>query len=387
MATNYNLGSRLSTSRSSQAGTKTSGAQSPITFGRVTDVVVDAFHPLFDEKGKSQALYGVEYVEADTASDQSDDAVKKFAYCGTTFLKRLPLKNEIVLIITGPSSDYRDFGATSNKVYWIDILPLWNHTHHNAYPDTQQDGEGTADLGKDFEEQAAVNNLQMFPGDVLIESRHGSSIRLGGTKFESNEISDGSNNGKPFTILRNGQVETKDGLDTVLEDINEDPSSIYLTSDHTIELDIANTRRKALESEPKDADQFKGNQVIINSGRLIFNAKDESLLISAKEQIGINAAEVGIDADKYVGLDAKRIYLGEMGFKEDEPVLLGQTTIDWLDDHLSQFESLVKTLATLPPAPPAAVAKIIASSASIFPTLKVLRQKLKLNLSRKVYTE
>jgi hypothetical protein len=181
--------------------------------------------------------------------------------------------------------------------------------------------------------------------------------------------------------------ETKDGLDTVLEDINEDPSSIYLTSDHTIELDIANTRRKALESEPKDADQFKGNQVIINSGRLIFNAKDESLLISAKEQIGINAAEVGIDADKYVGLDAKRIYLGEMGFKEDEPVLLGQTTIDWLDDHLSQFESLVKTLATLPPAPPAAVAKIIASSAAIFPTLKVLRQKLKLNLSRKVYTE
>ena len=158
-------------------------------------------------------------------------------------------------------------------------------------------------------------------------------------------------------------------------------------SDHKFELEIANDKRDALEKEPEDTDQFKGNQVIINSGRLVFNAKDESMLISSTEQIGINASEVGVDADKYIGFDAKRIYLGEKGFEEDEPVLLGQTTIDWLDDHLSQFESLVKTLATLPPAPPAAVAKIIASSAAIFPTLKVLRQKLKLNLSKKVYTE
>lgn len=387
MAVNYNFGSRLSTSRSSQAGSKNLGTQSAITYGRVTDVIVDAFHPLYEEKGKSQALYGVEYVEAITSADKSEDAVKKFAFCGTTYFKRLPLINEMVLVIAGPSSDYRDFGATNTKPYWIDILPLWNHTHHNAYPDTQQDGEGTADLGKDFKEQSAVNNLQLFPGDVLVESRYGSSIRLGGTKFESNEVTDSSNNGKPFTILRNGQIETKDGLDTVLENINEDASSIYMGSDHKFELEIANDKRDALEKEPEDTDQFKGNQVIINSGRLVFNAKDESMLISSKEQIGINASEVGVDADKYIGFDAKRIYLGEKGFEEDEPVLLGQTTIDWLDDHLSQFESLVKTLATLPPAPPAAVAKIIASSAAIFPTLKVLRQKLKLNLSKKVYTE
>ena len=387
MAVNYNLGSRLSTSRSSQAGASSKQSGSPIIYGRVTDVVVDAFHPLYNENGKSQALYGVEFTLATTSTDNNEDAEKSFAWCGTTFFKRLPIKNEIVLIISGPSSDYRDEGASTLKRYWIDILPIWNHTHHNGYPDTFQDGEGDANFGKDFEEQSAINNLQMFPGDVIIESRHGSSLRFGGTKFESNKIIDSSNNGKPYTIIRNGQIETKDGLDTVLEDINEDPSSIYLSSDHKFELKQANTKRKALEEVPEEADQYKGNQVIINAGRLFFNSKEESILMSSKEQIGINASEVGIDADKYIGLDAKRIYLGEKGFREDEPVLLGQTTIDWLDDFLSQMENLTKTLATLPPAPPAAIVKIIATSASIFPSLKVLRQKLKLNLSKKVYTE
>jgi|TARA_B110000483_G_scaffold30510_1_gene37048 hypothetical protein len=387
MAVNYNLGSRLSTSRSSQAGASSKQSGAPITYGRVTDVVVDAFHPLYNENGKSQALYGVEYISATTSADNNEDAEKSFAWCGTTFFKRLPIKNEIVLIISGPSSDYRDEGASTLKRYWIDILPIWNHTHHNGYPDTFQDGEGDANFGKDFEEQSAINNLQMFPGDVVIESRHGSSLRFGGTKFESNKIIDSSNNGKPYTIIRNGQIETKDGLDTVLEDINKDPSSIYLSSDHKFELKQANTKRKALEEAPEEADQYKGNQVIINAGRLFFNSKEESILMSSKEQIGINASEVGIDADKYIGLDAKRIYLGEKGFREDEPVLLGQTTIEWLDDFLSQMENLTKTLATLPPAPPAAIVKIIATSASIFPSLKVLRQKLKLNLSKKVYTE
>lgn len=387
MATNYNFGSRLTPSRSSQAKNSNTGNISLLTYGRVTDIVVDAFHPLYNEHGKSQAIYGVEYVEATTAADLSDDAEKKFAFCGSTFFKRLPLKNEIVLIISAPSSANRDLGSNNLVKYWIDIIPIWNHTHHNAYPDTFQEGEGDADLGKYFEEQNAVNNLQMFPGDVIVESRHGSSIRLGGTKFDSNEITDSSNNMKPFTILRNGQVETQDGVDTVLEDINEDASSIYLTADHTIELEQANIKRDALENVPDNANAYKGNQVLINSGRLFFNAKEEGVFISATEQIGLNSKEIGLDADKYVAIDSKKIYLGVDAFKEKEPVLKGQTSTDWLDDLTSQLETIVKGMATAPPAPPAFVAKMIATSNAVLPLLPTLKQKLKLLHSKKVYTE
>lgn len=384
---NYNFGSRLTTSRTSQASAGVKGGPNSLFFGRVTDIVVDAFHPLFNEKGKSQALYGVEYVEVDTTGETSEDAEKKFAYCGSTFLKRLPLKNEIVIIVNGPSSENRDYGSTVSKKYWIDILPLWNHTHHNAYPDTEQEGEGDADLGKYFEEQNAINNLQMFPGDVIIEGRYGNSIRFGGTKFDSNEITDSSNNGKPFTILRNGQVQTQDGVDTVLEDINEDAASIYLVSDHVIKLEQANSKRDAFSSEPDKSDKYKGSQVIINSGRLFFNSNEEGVFISATEQIGLNGKEVGIDGIDYVGLDAKKIYLGTEAFKEKEPVLKGQTSTDWLDDFISQFETIVKGMATAPPAPPAFVAKMIATSNAVLPLIPTLKQQLKLLHSKKVYTE
>ena len=387
MAINYNFGSRLTPSRSSQAKGSSSGNIPNILYGRVTDIVVDAFHPLYNTYGKSQALYGVEYVEVTTAADLSDDAEKKFAYCGSTFFKRLPLKSEIVLIINAPSSGNRDFGGTSLNKYWIDIVPIWNHTHHNAYPDVTQEGEGDADLGKYFEEQSAVNNLQMFPGDVIVEGRHGSSLRFGGTKFDSNEITDSSNNMKPFTILRNGQVESQDGIDTVLENIDEDPTSIYLTSDHTINLTQANDKRDALEEEPDKANSFKGNQVLINSGRLFFNAKEEGIFLSAAEQIGFNSKEIGLDADKYIALDSKKIYLGVEGFRENEPVLKGQSSIDWLDDFISQFETIVKGMATAPPAPPAFVAKMVATSNALLPNIPVLKQQLKLLLSKKVYTE
>ena len=81
------------------------------------------------------------------------------------------------------------------------------------------------------------------------------------------------------------------------------------------------------------------------------------------------------------------MYLGTDAFKEKEPVLLGQTSIDWLDDFLSQFENLVKGMATAPPAPPAYVAKMIATASSIQPIIPTLRNLLQPLHSKKVFTE
>ena len=387
MAINYGLGSRLTTPRTSTSrdtGRSSSGA---VTYGRVTDVVVDAFHPLFSEKGNGAALYGIEYLEITSGTDASEDSEKKFAYCGISNIKRLPLKNEAVKLIQGPSSTYRDEGVDLSRTYWVEIVPFWNHVHHNAYPDTAQFGEDAADLGKYFEEKSAINNLQLFPGDLTIESRYGSSIRFSGTKFDSNPFTDSTNNGKPFTLIRNGQAETKDGVDTVLEDINEDKASIYLTSDHKVQLKQANSKRDSFESEPITADEYKGNQVVINSGRLFFNAKEEGVFISATEGIGLNAKEVGIDGEKYVAIDAKKIYLGTNAFREAEPVLRGTATTDWLEDLVKQLETIVKGMSTAPPAPAAYVAKMIATSNSVLPILPVLKQQLRQLHSTKVFTE
>ena len=158
-------------------------------------------------------------------------------------------------------------------------------------------------------------------------------------------------------------------------------------SDHKFELTQGNDKRDAWDSEPDKANVYKGNQVLINGGRLFFNAKEEGIFLSAVEGIGLNGKVVGIDGEDYVALDAIKVYLGTDAFKEKEPVLLGQTSTDWLDDFMSQFETLVKSIATAPPAPPAYVAKQIATANSILPLIPTMKNLLKQLHSKKVFTE
>jgi len=381
----YNVG--LGTSRGS-LGKSSGGNSSPeVSYGRVVDVILDAFHPEYETYGKSQSINGILYRPISKPNDESETNPVRFAFQGQGNLKFLPIKNEIVELHTDPSTQDRDALPEASKIYYTRIIPLWNHPHHNGYPDTLQSGEGDADFGPDFKETDKVNPLLAFPGDILVEGRHGQSIRMAGSKGEDNPWIDNSNNGSPLTIIRTGQIDSPDGSESILEDINKDKSSIYLTSDHKIELIQANEKREAWEKEPEKADKYKGEQVIINSGRLYFNSYKDGIYLSGTTGVGINAEQVGIDGDKYVALDAKKVYLGTLAFKEKEPVLKGTTSTDWLDDFAGRFEQLVKGMATAPPAPPAYVAKMVALANSILPLLPVLRKQLKLLHSKKVYTE
>ena len=368
---------------SSGGASKSRGNQ----FGRVVDVILDAFHPDYNDRGGSQALNGVFYRELVKATDESGEAPLKFAYCGISEFKKIPLKNEIVRLEQLPSEE-RDGDPGATKNYWTAIVGVWNSPHHNAYKDTVQFGEGSdIDLGEHFVESDKIPPIQTFPGDVVIESRWGSTVRLGGGKYDGNEFTDGSNDGKPYTIISNGWDEPANGVDPVIENIDKDPNSIYMGSDHKFELTQANDKRDAWDSEPDKANAYKGNQVLINGGRLFFNAKEEGIFLSAVEGIGLNGKVVGIDGEDYVALDAKKVYLGTDAFKEKEPVLLGQTSTDWLDDFMSQFETLVKSIATAPPAPPAYVAKQIATANSILPLIPTMKNLLKQLHSKKVFTE
>ena len=170
--------------------------------------------------------------------------------------------------------------------------------------------------------------------------------------------------------------------------MNEDSSTMYFTSEHIIPLLQASEKRAAWKEEPIKADKYKESQIILNSGRLYFNAKDNDILLSSKEGIGLNSNTISLDGEEYIGLDADKIYLGKIALeREDEPVLLGQSTTDLLEDFLKQFQSLIRDMASMPPAPPAAIAKMIATSNAILPEIPKLKQRLPLLHSKKVYTE
>lgn len=385
MEISYSLGRNLT-----KAG-KPAASKAPapkVFYGRVVDVIDSAFHPEYDTYGKSLGLYGVFWNEVSSGTIEGEDAPLKFAYCGNSTSRAIPLKNEFVRLESRPSPEGRDGDASSSRLYWTEIHPIWNHPHHNAYPDSLQVGEGDADLGKNFKEQDKINPLQLFPGDVTLESRYGSSIRLGGTQGEGSKISTNSNNGLPYTIIRNGQHEdVEDGDETIVENINDDKTSIYLTSNHKIQLEQARAKHEGLDQRPERGDRFEGAQIMMNSDRIFFNSKKEGIYLSAEKDVGITAEQVGIDGDKYVALDASKIYLGRIALKkEDEPVLLGQSTIDWLSQLVTNLNTLINTMAKAPPEGPYSGA-VSSVAKAVQPQLPTLKNRLDLLKSRKVFVE
>lgn len=90
---------------------------------------------------------------------------------------------------------------------------------------------------------------------------------------------------------------------------------------------------------PEAPNNYIGKQVIINSDRLIFNAKDDSILLFSDKAIGFSTnGDFHFDTlnngtNKFI-VNAPNIYLG---LKYDnsyanEPILLGNKTERWLND-------------------------------------------------------
>lgn len=353
---------------------------------RVVDVITDSNHVKYEDYHGSLSLNGVFYrkIDSDGSEDQTSELL--FAYQGNVNYRQVPLVGEIVAITTGPTVDGgQGISQGAPKHYWTHIIPVWNHPNDNvsSVPSYQDQA-----YGDQFTETGDINPLQTAPGDVIVEGRYGNSIRFGGTTLLDSEVITEDTNNKAIIQASAGR-ERGDGDSTTLEDINNDAASIYMVEDHVVPLTQANYKTSGYVDgdQPDEADVYQGSQVIINSGRLFFNAKDESILLSSTETIGLNSPKVAIDGGDYVGLDAAKIYLGVAAQEEEQPVLKGTISTEFLDDFLSQFEQVVKGMATLPPAPPAAVAKLIALGNAIQPVIPVLKNRLPNLHSKKVFTE
>lgn len=215
-----------------------------------------------------------------------------------------------------------DGDGNKTIAYYLPNLNVWNHPHHNVLPekityDTPNNTSRTTNktnqykktetgvvirqtseedksptLGKYFNEDSLIKPLLPFEGDYIVEGRFGNSIRFGATtpydesedsaqhifnpwSFGSlNGISKTHPNGKgkvgdPIIIIRNEQSQPRNIIDDpteqdkkgwvpAIEDINRDGSSIYITSNQVVPIEVAGTTRK---SDPFiKNDSYKGDK-------------------------------------------------------------------------------------------------------------------------------
>jgi hypothetical protein len=393
---NYNPGS-LGTSKVEDA----SKIANINATGRVVSIVLDDTHPRYEELGGSKAIGAVEIVEVSSGTTDYSITTKnqnyKVAYPLQPGLKNYPLINEIVYLTSQPTKKLQ-VRTGARALYYISIVNLWNHSHHNAIPyaagsstpensksyqDTTlgsvnklTDSTGTIKLGEYFQERPNIYPLQPFEGDFIYEGRWGNSIRLTGTAPNKNPWSSEGTQGDAITIIRNGQTDNpnKNGWDFTVEDINTDPSSIYLTTTQKIPLTASSINYFSYKTDtPTNPDEYVGNQVLLNSGRLIFNTTEDHLMLSSAKSISLSSlTTVNIDASEMI-IQTTKIYLGSKNAKE--PLLLGGTTAALLKDMLNILTKLTEAciLAANGGGP---IAPLNSTASKLLPRLQKLAPKI-----------
>jgi len=347
---------------------------------RVTSIVLDKSHPRFIELGEWNGLGTIEYEDVLTPKVTTNTAKPLL---GNN--KNYPLVNEIVYLLSLPNNNMGDTTASTTS-YYINIISLWNHPHHNAFPtdpnilpsEQQQDYIQTElgsfrritdqsseiYLGKTFVEKADIHPLLPFEGDVINEGRWGNSIRLGSTVANKsdgiglNNWSTTGSSGDPIIIIRNGQGTQlgDEGWIPFTENINDNDSSIYLTSTQRLPLQVSkNVTYKSYNTQPQALNEFAGKQVIINSGRLVFNSNSDHILLTSNQSVGLNAINsVNIDTPLTV-IQSNKILLGSKDATES--MIKGDLLIIELQSLLTQLTLLTTSLQTLGTiAPPVAQA-------------------------------
>ena len=276
--------------------------------GRVTDIILNPSYPNIEEYGGLNGI-GTIFFELDRVLIDSTGIAKPLFPQTSAY----PLVNELILLFKLPNNNIGK-NTAEESYYYINMISLWNHPHHNAYPnpiskklpdyqqkDYQQTEAGSVrrvtdesteiDLNSPinpsqatFKERTDIHPLLPFAGDVIYQGRWGNSIRFGSTakpaSAESlNDWSEAGVNGDPLTIMRNGQpsTSTDEGWVPITENINTDLSSIYQTSTQQIPIEVKNLNYSSYSTPPEAPDNYSKPQVIINSDRLIFNAKSDHI--------------------------------------------------------------------------------------------------------------
>ena len=304
-----------------------------------------------------------------------------FAYPVNPNLKNFPILGEYVIVFNVSEGDFKMGGENvleEEGIFFYQTLNIWNNPSYNPVNNSEQTSIGTP---RNFNINKAENIFPLIScvGDVLLEGRYGNSIRLGNTdRSIPNTWSQNGINGDPITIIRNGQ--SPKGLTGGIEDIRDDLSSLYLTSYQKLsQLSLINENFKAYKTEPQTPSSYQKPQIAFNSSRIILNAKEDDILISAQNSIGLSSnGTINIESTSNDGtiIDG-HIKLGNK--TATEPVLLGYQTTVLLRQLITEVRNISLALEVnqvFPEGATAADGTNISVAASAVKTCNTLLERL-----------
>lgn len=310
----------------------------------------------------------------------TDESTLQNAFPAEANIQEYPLKNEIVLVfrslnrwyytrklnITNKITEHSVFGLSAELGPISGTSGTSNNINSAKVTGARKTSTPIASnvLGEYFKANSGIRRLRHQEGDLIVEGRSGHSIRFGINR----------QNLSPNLLLRVGQgLDVKPNINSpyslVIEDINKDSSSIYIVSDEVVKLKYATLNSKKHFKSIVDApDVLGGNQVIINSDRIVFNSKKDKIMGFSSNGIHWTTnKDFTIDADKDFrsnvvrhsqmetggfweslagkrhSLSSPKVYVGSIQ-NEAEPMVCGAQLAKFLDDFLNVF---IKNAATI----------------------------------------
>jgi hypothetical protein len=228
-----------------------------------------------------------------------------------------PIEGETVLIITIDSIKYwLPYSNTQYPNYREDVRISEigkerdiKTTSTNDKLDSYNDAKGgtpnieisqTISQKKLYKVNEKIKFLKPKRGDTLISGRVGNTIR-----FSEFFLTEDGKTSSPGIFIRNKQNAELDSqpIGTLIEeDINEDGTSVYITS-NKIKIPFKETIKKqkiAFTKYPNSTD-FTGDQLFVNSDRIVLSAKASEFIIFGKGNTGvITDGRFTIDAGKEI---------------------------------------------------------------------------------------
>lgn len=350
--------------------------ESKIQVGRVKDIILNTNYPEIERYGGENAI-GTIFFEAQNKLSSKSLPARPFYPQNSSF----PLVNELVLLFQLPNAKIGK-NRSEKSYYYINMISLWNHPHHNAYPNpaslnallpTTNETYTNVEKGvvrntqgetpslnlnsptnpsqATFSERSNIHPLLPFAGDIIHQGRWGNTIRLGSTSISPtgrnlNPWSNKPTNGDPITLIKNGQPlnSSNQGWTHIVEDINNDLSSLYLTSTQTIPLSPASENYRSFSTPPQSVSFYSNPQIILNSDRIVINAKTDSVLLSAQKSVSLSTNESVNINTKTLSIDAGSIKLGSKDARES--IIKGDTLYFQLDQMLKALLQMLAVLKT-----------------------------------------
>ena len=371
---------------------------------RVTDIILNPDHPRFLEFGGFPSIGTVFYSIDDVQGSNTGNTARPFNPNNSTY----PLINELIFLIPGPNTNIGSNTSSKSFYYLTMFSiwnsphhnaypnPVTPNTPEGKFDDyfktdsensirktdqnfeleigstNEEEGNSTS-LNSPFNisqntfiERTNIHPLLPLPGDSIQSGRWGNSIRFGSTVNPNknnppndltvyNNWSDSGKNGDPITLIRNGQDPNtpKEGWVPITENINKDLSSIYLTSTQQIPIVtnpvLFNNKRytsytPSSKELPTSVSSFNGNQVIINSGRLVFNSKTDHIMLSSNRTISFEAVK-GFNFDTNSNFVIQVGTTIKLGSKDaTEPIVKGEALRVELFNLCTNLKQLVQQL-------------------------------------------